>query len=351
MKTTKKLSIAAVLGAIVATSAVAPALAEGYSVSLNKSAHLVRTGDTIAATIAGLPDGDGIYVRECVAPGVAGTRPTTCAGIADTVWASTDATSQAQGASVFTGTVSVNVKLAFTAGNGTAVDCTVSSCGVLVRRDHLDPTDYSLDYFTPITFAPLFGVSVSKVSDIENAGENVSVTVAGLTTDQGVYVRLCQQPDTGTRPTNCDGQGVWGSLSAAMQQVGAVNADQAMTLAVKGKFGSTDCTKVVCGVFVRLDHTDPANTTRDTFVPLTFTAAAVTPVAKKISTVVTKNQIIFSIVGYKGVSLTLTVGSTVKTLTPTSNGYTFKVALAKGKTENVKVAKGKTALFTKKVKN
>lgn len=358
MNKLQKIGVVALLGAMAAAVLASPAMASGLSVSVNKTDHLNRAGETLAVAIDGVPAGEGIYVRECVAAATAGTRPSTCAGIGNTVWASLNAVSQAQGASVLTGAVNVGVLRTFTAGNGTSVDCEVSNCGILVRRDHLDPTDLSLDTFVPISFARVFAVNVSKTSEVNFAGENLSVTVPGLTYGQGVYVRLCQQAAVaGERPALCDGQGLWASVSADMKKLGASDADATLTLPVKGKWGTgntaVDCSKVSCGVFVRLDHTDANNTALDTFVPVTFTAQAAVPgpVAKKISTVVNKNQIIFSIVGYKGVKLTLTVGSTVKTVVPTSNGFTYKVALPKGKTEIVKVAKGNTSLVNKKVKN
>lgn len=353
-----KFGAVVLLGALAAAGLASPAVASALTVSANKASHLAREGDTIAVTISGVPAGEGIYVRECVAAATAGTRPSTCVGIANTVWASLDSTSQAQGASAFTGTVNVGVQRTFTAGNGTAVDCEVSTCGILVRRDHLGPTDLSLDTFIPINFAAPFVVNVSKTTAIAFAGESLVVSVTGLTFDQGIYARVCEQPAVaGARPTLCDGQGVWASVSSAMQALGATNADAPITLPAKGMWGSgssaVDCSNVACGIFVRLDHTDPTNTALDTFVPVTFAAPATvpSPVAKRISSVVNKNQIVFSIVGYKGVSLTFTIGSSIKKVTPTSNGYTYKISLAKGKTEKVKLAQGARTLLDKKFKN
>ena len=145
------------------------------------------------------------------------------------------------------------------------------------------------------------------------------------------------------------------SLSSAMIALGAGNAANPVDVLARANFTAAatkiDCTKVVCGIFVRRDHLAPTDTSLDTFVPVTFSAAVATPVAKKITAVVTKNQVIVSIVGYKGTAVTITVGSTVKTVTPTTNGYTFKVALGKGKKATVKVTKGKSSLFSKKITN
>lgn len=354
----RKAALVAATLAMVTTGLATPAFADGFSATATKTSHLNRAGDSVPVTITGLPDGEGIYVRECVAAATPGTRPTNCAGISDTIWTSTDSTSLSQGAQAFTGSVTLPVKLTFTASNTTAVDCSAVTCGVLVRRDHLGPTDYSLDTFIPVSFAPVFGVTVSKTSDIAFAGETLQVNVAGLTYDQGVYVRLCQQAAVeGDRPTLCDGQGAWASLSAAMQQYGAVNADAAINLDVHGRFTSgattVDCTTTTCGVFVRRDHIDPTDRTLDTFVPVSFAAEIVAPpaITKSITQSVVKNHVVVTITGYKGVKLTVTVGAQSRKITVATDNFTAKFGLAKGKNAKVQVTKGNKSLLKQNARN
>jgi hypothetical protein len=124
--------------------------APAYSVALAKTANLVAVGDSIAVTVSGLPKNNGIYVRLCAAPAVVSERPTDCFG--QGVWASTDSAQLGFGAVDANAVINLAVQAAFTQ-NSNQIDCAVVSCGVFVRRDHLDSTDTSLDSFTPITFA------------------------------------------------------------------------------------------------------------------------------------------------------------------------------------------------------
>ena len=50
-------------------------------------------------------------------------------------------------------------------------------------------------------------------------------------------------------------------------------------------FDGNDCTKVKCGVFVRLDHTASTDTSEDQFIPVTFAAAAAVPTTTAVTVV------------------------------------------------------------------
>jgi hypothetical protein len=230
------------------------------------------------------------------------------------------------------------------------IDCSVSSCVVFIRRDHYGPTDKSLDTFLPISFVPEYSVQVSKTAAISYAGENLKVNVLGLTGTQGVYVRLCKAGATGERPAICDGLGVWASLSSAQQGFGAVNAASELTLAAKSKFGSgvaaVDCTKTSCVVFVRRDHLGGPDLSLDRVIPLTFNA----PPAPVISARAGKSgtSFVFVIKNAKAKSIKVIVGTSVKTVKPTSDSYTVKISVGKNKGKNtaLKVTYG-TKVLTK----
>jgi hypothetical protein len=297
-----------------------------------------------------------LYVRQCEAPTTPGTRPITCAGIQDTIWTSSDSTSIGQGAIAFSGKVTLPVHRTFTAGNAVSVDCEAVICGVLVRRDHLGPTDTSLDTFIPISFATVFSVSLSKTAQLANAGEQITIAISGLTTDQGVYARLCAQATTqGARPTLCDGQGAWASLSPAMIAVGAVDGSKPIVLTAKASFNAgpitIDCKKVTCGIFVRRDHLDPTDMSLDTFVPITFADALITSPEKSVTSILVKNRASLTIVGYKGQKLTITVGSSAKSLVANSNRFNFSTTLPKGKKTRIKLDDGKNNIFVKTFSN
>jgi putative ubiquitin-RnfH superfamily antitoxin RatB of RatAB toxin-antitoxin module len=349
------LSLAIAASALTAMPAQA---ADAFSVNLSASTDLVRAGDNITATLANVPTGEGVYVRFCAAPAVAGNRPTACLG--QGAWATPDSNMWGVGGVDISAPVAVAVQQSFTANDQSAVNCDVQGCGVFVRRDHMGPGDLSLDTFVPVTFAPVFGVTLSKSENLAVAADSIDVTVAGLTGNQGVYVRLCEAPAVvGDRPENCFGQGDWLSHDPAMVQVGASTSATAQALAVKGSFtsGSTtiDCHVVSCGVFVRLDHTDPTNKALDTFTPVTFAAPIVVvapPAANPAHNSVTRHgkHLVVTLVGLKGQKAELNLGGRVVKVTLKSNNPTLRFAAPKAKSAKVVVkVSGKTKL-NKKVK-
>jgi LPXTG-motif cell wall-anchored protein len=127
------------------------AAAQGSSTSLvlSKADGLDPAGELISVTGHGFTPGQGVYVMFCVQPaGQLGTedgRADTCnpdQSNDHTVWKTPIA---ANGEF----TVDLRVESTF---EGT--DCTTSTCGVFVRRDHMGgATDYSQDTFAPVTFA------------------------------------------------------------------------------------------------------------------------------------------------------------------------------------------------------
>ena len=127
-----------------------------------------------------------------------------------------------------------------------------------------------------------FAPTVTPTSGLDPAGDSVEVTLTGLPTGQGVFVRFCAQPQPGTRPApaTCDGQGVWAVENFPFGPPptdGSVVKPSSgpVTLPVRGSFAGIDCTTVTCGVFTRRDSLGGAtDRSLDTFTPVTF---AVTP--------------------------------------------------------------------------
>jgi hypothetical protein len=237
------------------------------------------------------------------------------------------------------------------------VNCDIQICGVFVRRDHMGGQDTSLDTFVPVSFAPVYGVSLSKSSGLARANDSIDVTVAGLTGGQGVYVRLCQAPATqGARPEICFGQGDWLSHDPVMLGYGASTSAVAQPLAVQSSFtaGSetVDCDAVTCGVFVRLDHTDPNNTSLDAFLPLSFAPAPrlTAPTPAKASVLFSKKTLVISLVGNKGSKVVILVGNLRVSATMKHANTSFKVAAPKGSVANVKASVNGKVQLNKKVK-
>lgn len=332
--------------AVLSTSIAGTAHAEGLTASLSKNTDISRDGEAVTLNISGVPSGQGVYILQCVTPTVSGERPTVCVGQNKTIWASTIST---PGAQPLTPTMNLTIERQFVSGANT-IDCSVSSCGIFVRRDHNGPSDKSLDTFLTISFVPEYSVQVSKTEAITYSGESLKVDIVGLTGTQGIYVRLCKAAAESERPTLCDGLGVWASLSADQQAFGAVNAANELTLPVKASFVSAetsiDCTKTSCVVFVRRDHLGGADLTLDRVIPLTFTAAPAAVLSAKASK--SGANFLFVIRNAKAKSIKITVGTTVKTIKPTSDNYTYRVAVAKNKGKNtaIKVTYG-TKVLTK----
>ncbi|MFN8168420.1 MAG: hypothetical protein U0S36_06525 [Candidatus Nanopelagicales bacterium] len=122
-----------------------------YAVSAAPTTGLDRDGDTVAVTIAGLADDQGVYVRLCALG--SGGRPAADACDGQGRWVRetypygpypTDGSVVRPSA----GPVELDVRARFG-----SVDCTVVACGVHVRRDHLAPSDTTLDRAIPLTFA------------------------------------------------------------------------------------------------------------------------------------------------------------------------------------------------------
>lgn len=136
-----------------------------------------------------------------------------------------------------------------------------------------------------------FAVSADKSANLVAAGDTVSVTIAGLAADAGVYVRLCQGTPADAvkaRPTSCFGQGAWVSNAPAAKAQGAGDASAPVKLAVKAQFAAgtnnIDCLTQACMIHVRRDHFAPTDFSLDRVIAVTFaTAPAETkaPVAKK----------------------------------------------------------------------
>jgi hypothetical protein len=147
----KKISIAVATSIVLATAAVAPAQATGFAVSADKTSALVAAGDTVNVTITDLPTNTGIYVRLCASTAEQALvgRPADCFGQGS--WATDNSAYFAYGAADAANPVALSVQAQFTA-NGHDINCLTQACGIHIRRDHLNGTDYSLDRFVPVTF-------------------------------------------------------------------------------------------------------------------------------------------------------------------------------------------------------
>jgi len=150
-KKSNGLLVVAAASAIIGGLAL-PANAAPAAVTVSPAGPLARSASSVSVTVGNVPAGQGIYLMYCATP-AAGTRPTSCFGRG--VWASSDSKMTAQGAVALDGALALPIAIQFTPQGGAAVDCEKVGCGVFVRRDHMGPTDYSLDSFTALSFVPV----------------------------------------------------------------------------------------------------------------------------------------------------------------------------------------------------
>lgn len=112
-------------------------------------------------------------------------------------------------------------------------------------------------------------VSLAKTTGVTD-NEKVAVTITNFPTKAGIYLQQCLEPAAGARPTVCNrANQLW--ITTAMG--GSFKPTDAITMNLVASFDGNDCTKVKCGVFTRLDHTAPGDTSEDMFIPVTFAAA------------------------------------------------------------------------------
>jgi hypothetical protein len=185
--------------------AIAAPVSAAVTVSLSKSSALVD-GDKVTMSLAGIPMGQGVYIRQCYKPTV-GQRDVTglkCNGslqrINEMVWASTNSVFLRQGAANAAGEITLTLKttVVMYESDGKTVkeslSCGMTDCAVFVHRDHLGLQDTALDTIVPLTFlgsqtikARVMGLS--KDGTAVRPGSVVSLKNSALVTEQKSMVR------------------------------------------------------------------------------------------------------------------------------------------------------------------
>lgn len=187
-----------------------------------------------------------------------------------------------------------------------------------------------------------FKVTADKSQNLNIAGETVNLTVEGLPTGQGVYLRLC----AGTlaevakaRPTNCVGLNAtaWVTTDPNALRQGAKLLAGPVALALPTSFVSgetkVDCTQVACGIHVRRDHLGGATDfSLDRFIPVSFGAPKP---AATIELVDGKIQV--TAANYAGSKLTFVIGARKLVRAISTDKYVFSVAAPKGASVKVSV--------------
>ena len=125
--------------------------------------------------------------------------------------------------------------------------------------------------------AASFTWSSQPLTNLKAEGATIHGGFVGFPTKGGLYISQCAAPETtGARPTNCLNL-LWASANGEQGST-PYKGDISFTLKAKfnGKTGAVDCAVTGCGIFFQLAHPLTADTSEDTYLPITFAAATTT---------------------------------------------------------------------------
>ncbi len=114
-------------------------------------------------------------------------------------------------------------------------------------------------------------------------GQTVTVSGKGYSTKVGIYVTYCVLPTAGQRPDLCgpfditgaSNSSIWISSNPPIYAKPLVKpfgkgGTFKVKLALTKMIGDQDCTRVVCAITTRADHTLGADRSADVFIPVRF---------------------------------------------------------------------------------
>jgi hypothetical protein len=112
------------------------------------------------------------------------------------------------------------------------------------------------------------------LTNLDYQGATINITLSNVPSKGGLYIQQCVEAAAGTRSALCNKAiELWISTARGASFLPTA----AITFKPTGSFvvGTTtvDCTVSKCGIFMRFDHTVPADLTEDQFFPMTFKAA------------------------------------------------------------------------------
>jgi hypothetical protein len=139
--------------------------------------------------------------------------------------------------------------------------------------------------------AETFSWSSAPLTNLDPAGATINGGFTKFPTKAGMYIQQCIAPVGTARPATCsDTLQLW-VTPAGGQGTTSPTGGIAMKVAgsISGKGVVVDCTKVQCGLFFRLDHTAPTDTSEDKFLPITFREGAAAPILAADEITVTLN--------------------------------------------------------------
>lgn len=127
------------------------------------------------------------------------------------------------------------------------------------------------------------------LTNLDATAASVHIALGNFPKVSGLYIQECVQPAAGVRPTLCNNAvQLWISTSVGASFLPAADIVLKPTATFISGTTTVDCTVSKCGIFLRYDHTAPADLTEDQFIPLTFkpgAAASTLPIDEVTATI------------------------------------------------------------------
>jgi len=159
-----------VVFAVLAGLLVAPTVANAQAKVVGGPLTDLAASPTIHLMITDFPTKGGLYLLQCTAP-TGPTRPTTCNDAAQ-LWISTETGAHFAPAADIIFKPSAKYKTRA----GEEIDCTKVSCGIYIRYDHTNGTDFSEDNFIALKFKGGDTASVKPADEITAAIGGVTLS-------------------------------------------------------------------------------------------------------------------------------------------------------------------------------
>jgi hypothetical protein len=122
-------------------------------------------------------------------------------------------------------------------------------------------------------------------TNLKATGQVIHLALSNYPSTAGLYVMQCVKSETSARPSLCNQAAqLWISTSAGASFAPTADIQFKPTAAFTSGSTNVDCTKSICGIFIRLDHTAPTDLSEDQFIPLTFVADATPALAADVVT-------------------------------------------------------------------
>lgn len=139
--------------------------------------------------------------------------------------------------------------------------------------------------------AETFAFASAPLTNLNPAGDTINGGFTKFPTKAGMYIQQCIAPVGAARPVTCsDTLQLWVTAAGGPGTTSPTGAiAMKVTGSITGKGVAVDCTTTQCGLFFRLDHTAPTDTSEDKFLPITFRAGAAAPVLTADEITVTLN--------------------------------------------------------------